>query len=266
MSTAQYHELMFRGIAITRDVSPAFGACELTHLERLPIDVELARAQHREYERALCDAGYRVQRLAADDRMPDSVFVEDIAVVFDELAIVTRPGAESRRVETAAIADALRYHRPLHTIEAPGTIDGGDVLIIGKRVFVGLSTRTNAAAVEQLRSMVAPHGYPVTPVEVRGCLHLKSAVTALANDALILNPDWIDARMFDGLTIVEIDPSEPAAANALRLDDRIVFPASFPRTASHIEARGFRLALVDATEAAKAEGAVTCCSLIVRQA
>jgi len=255
-----------RGVAITRDVSPALGTCELTHLARVPIDVELARAQHRKYERALSDAGYRVERLAADEGMPDSVFVEDVALVFDELAIVTRPGAESRRVETAAIADALRHHRLLRAIEAPGTIDGGDVLIVGKRVFVGLSTRTNDDAVRQLRAILTPHGYTVAPVEVCGCLHLKSAVTALDDRTVLVNPEWIDVAMLDGLTSIEIDPSEPAAANALRLDDRLIFPAAFSRTAGRLEARGFRLALVDATEVAKAEGAVTCCSLIIRQA
>src|SRR5438876_7722521 len=255
---------MSRGTALTREVSPALGACELTHLSRVPIDVELARAQHRQYEQALCDAGYRVQRLGASEEMPDSVFVEDIAVVFDEIAIMTRPGAESRRVETPAIADVLRLHRPLHVIEAPGTMDGGDVLVAGRQVFVGLSTRTNDEAAAQLRSALEPFGYAVRTVIVRGCLHLKSAATALAADVVLLNPEWIAPSIFGGFSIVEIDPEEPAAANALRLDDRILFPASFPRTAARIERRGFRLSFVDATEVAKVEGAVPCCSLIVR--
>ncbi len=115
----------------------------------------------------------------------------------------------------------------------------------------------------QLRRHLTPHGYTVETVTVRGCLHLKSAATALSDDTVLLNPEWVDAAMFDGLAWIEIDPSEPAAANALRLDDRIIFPASFPRTAARLEAGGFRLALVDASEIAKAEGAVTCCSLIV---
>ena len=255
---------MSHGLAITREVSPALGACELTHLSRVPIDVELARAQHRQYERALCDAGYRVERLGASDEMPDSVFVEDMAVVFDEIAIITRPGAESRRVETPAIADALRSRRLLHAIEAPGTMDGGDVLVAGRQVFVGLSTRTNDEAAAQVRSILEPFGYGVRTVIVSGCLHLKSAATTLADDVVLLNPEWIAPSIFGGFSIVEIDPEEPAAANALRLDDRIVFPASCPRTAARIERRGFRLAVVDASEVAKAEGAVTCCSLIVR--
>jgi dimethylargininase len=256
---------MSRGTAITREISPALGACELTYLPRVPIDIVRARSQHREYEQALCDAGYRVECLATSVEMPDSVFVEDIAVVFDEVAIITRPGAESRRIETAVVADAVGRHRRLHAIEAPGTIDGGDVQVVGKRVFVGLSSRTNDEAVSQLRRYLMPHGYTVETVIVRGCLHLKSAVTALSDDTVLLNPDWIDAASFDGLTPLEIDPSEPAAANALRLDDRLIFPASYPRTAARLESRGFRLALVNASELAKAEGAVTCCSLIIKQ-
>src|SRR6188508_411940 len=131
--------------AITREISPAIARCELTHLAREPIDVDRARRQHDAYEQRLTDAGYSVTRLAADAAIPDSVFVEDIAVVFDRLAIVTRPGAESRRAETAAVADVLRPLRPLHCIDAPGTIDGGDVMTVGRQVFIGESRRTNAA-------------------------------------------------------------------------------------------------------------------------
>src|SRR5689334_4280284 len=162
-------------IALTRDISPALAACELTHLPRQPIDIDLARAQHREYEAALAGAGCRVERLPADAALPDCVFIEDAAIAVDELAIITRPGAESRRPETAAVAEALaRYRRVVH-IEAPATIDGGDVLVIGRRVFVGTSSRTNDAAVSQLRIHLQPCGYSVCAVQVQGCLHLKSA-------------------------------------------------------------------------------------------
>jgi len=252
------------GIAITRAVSAALGDCELTHLERVPIDVEMARAQHREYEQALREAGYVVEHLESTNEMPDSVFVEDIAVVFDELAIITRPGAESRRIETAAVAGALARHRPLHVIEAPGTIDGGDVLVAGKQVFVGLSTRTNDDAVGQMARLLQPHGYKVREVVVHGCLHLKSAVTTLSDDLLLVNPAWIDSGMFDGFALVDVDTEEPMAANALRLDDRVLYSASFPRTAARLERRGLRVERVPASEVAKAEGAVTCCSLILR--
>ena len=250
-------------VAITRAVSSAFADCELTYQSRVTIDVDVARAQHRAYEEALDAAGYRIERLDTDSAMPDSVFVEDMAIVFDELAILTRPGADSRRREMPAIAAALAAYRPLREIQPPGTMDGGDVLVAGRRVFVGRSTRTNAAAAAQIRGMLGSFGYTVTETKVRGCLHLKSAVTALDNDRLLVNREWIDAAAFDGFTLVDVAPDEPSAANALRLHDRIIFPTAFPRTAGRLAALGLRLELVDASELAKAEGAVTCCSLIV---
>jgi len=250
-------------VAITRDISPALAACQLTHLARVPIDVEAARGQHRAYEHALAEAGYRVERLAASDDMPDSVFVEDIAVVFDELALIARPGAESRRGEVPAVAEALGRHRRLHTIEPPGTIDGGDVLVVGRRVFVGRSSRTNEAAIGQMRQLLTPLGYGVCDVVVRGCLHLKSAVTALGDHLLLANPEWIDRAAFSAFECVDVDPLEPTGANALLLADRIVYAAAFPRTAERLARRGLQLRTVDASELAKAEGAVTCCSLIV---
>ena len=250
-------------VAITRAVSPALADCELTCQPRVPIDVELARAQHQAYERALAAAGYRVERLDADEAMPDSVFVEDLAVVFDELALLTRPGADSRRPEMPAIAAALAAYRPLHAIEAPATVDGGDVLVAGRHVFVGDSTRTNSAAAAQMRRLLEPFGYTVIQTGVRGCLHLKSAVTALDDHRLLVNPSWIDAAAFAGFTLVEIAADEPSAANALRLADRIIVAAGFPRTADRVAALGLRVERVEASELAKAEGAVTCCSLIV---
>jgi dimethylargininase len=195
--------------------------------------------------------------------MPDSVFVEDMAIVFDELAILTRPGAGSRRREMPAIAAALAAHRPLQEIQPPATVDGGDVLLAGRHVFVGRSTRTNDAAVDQMRRLLAPFGYTVVGTDVRGCLHLKSAVTALDADRLLVNPAWVDAAVFAGFTLVPVAEDEPSAANVLRLADRVIAARAFPRTAERVAAQGLRVELVDASELAKAEGAVTCCSLIV---
>ncbi len=256
---------MSNGTAITRAISPALGECELTHLSRVPIDVERAKLQHGVYEQALREAGFAVEQLPSTGEMPDSVFVEDIAVVFHELAIITRPGAESRRIETPEVADALARHRELQALKEPGTLDGGDVVVAGKQVFVGLSTRTNDAGAAQMARMLQPYGYRVREVVVRGCLHLKSAATTLADDLILINPDWIDPASFVGFRLVEVDPEEPAAANALALHDRIVFSAAFRRTAAKLERLGLCLHRVDASELAKAEGAVTCCSLIVRQ-
>lgn len=249
--------------ALTREVSRSIGNCELTHLARVPIDVAVARAQHAAYERALEDAGYDVERLPATDDMPDSVFVEDAAIVLDELAIATRPGADARRAEVPAVADALRRHRTVAALEAPATLDGGDVLRAGRRIFVGVSTRTNRDGVAQLRRLTAPFGYTVTEVIVGGCLHLKSAVTAASDSVLVVNPDWLPADAFREFERVAVHPAEPAAANVLRLHDRLIVASAYPRTAERLAARGFRVVAVDAGELAKAEGAVTCCSVIV---
>ena len=254
-------------MATTREISPSIQSCELTHLARAPIDLDLARAQHADYEWALVEAGCTVRRLHAEPDMPDSVFVEDIAVVFDEFAAITRPGAESRRAETPAVIDALSrvqslHFRPLVMIEEPGTLDGGDVLVIGRRVFVGSSRRTNGAGFDQLRGMLMHVGYSVLAVPVDGCLHLKSAVTAIAPDAVLINRDWVPAEVFAGLELVDVHPAEPYAANALLVGDRVVYPAAFPRTRERLEGRGLTVRPVDVGELAKAEGAVTCCSLI----
>jgi dimethylargininase len=250
-------------IALTRDVSPAIGRCELTHLERTPIDPEIARAQHERYERCLASAGCIVHGLDAEADMPDSVFIEDIAVVFDEIAVITRPGARSRRGETPAVAEAVARHRPVRRIEPPGTLDGGDVLTVGRTVFVGCSGRTNAAGIGQLRCALRPLGYDVREVEVRGCLHLKSAVTAASEKLLVVNRAWIPDADLSGFECVDVHPDEPSGANVLRLADRVISAAAFPRTRERLEQQGIRVDSVDLSELAKAEGAVTCCSILI---
>ena len=249
-------------IAVTREISPSIQNCELTHLQREPIDLDRARAQHRQYEQCLSDLGCKIVSLPAEPELPDSVFVEDTAIVLDELAVITRPGAVSRRPETASVAAALAPWRPLFHLGPPGTLDGGDVLVAGRRVFVGRSLRSDEAGYGQLRDLLAPRGYTVVPVPVRGCLHLKSAVTAVAADRLLVNPAWVDGSVFAGLGTVDVDPAEPHAANALRIGDSIVFPAAFERTRRRLEGAGIGVVTVDISELARAEGAVTCCSLV----
>jgi dimethylargininase len=251
-------------IAITRQISPRFNECELTHLDRQPIDLDLARAQHHEYEAALRELGCEVISLPPEPDLPDSVFVEDVALVFDEVAIITRPGADSRKPEAESIAQALSPYRTLFAIEVPGTIDGGDVLRVGRTIYSGLSGRTNRSGVEQLQKFLAPYGYTVKGVDVTGCLHLKSAVTQVSDDVLLINPAWMDRSTFKKMRFIEVDESEPSAANAVWLDDAVLYPSSFPRTQRRLEDAGLRLKIVAATEVAKAEGAVTCCSLIFR--
>jgi dimethylargininase len=231
-------------------------------LPRQAIDLNIARAQHRNYEDCLARLGYQIRRLPAAAELPDSVFIEDICVVLPELAIVTRPGVDSRKPETSAVAEAMRQFRPLQFVRAPATLDGGDVLCIGKRIFVGQTSRTNAAAIEQLRLLLAPCGYSVIAVRVAGCLHLKSAATAVADGVVLLNPAQVDASVFRDLNKIEVDPSEPAAANALLARGVVVYPAAYPRTLNLLTERGIRVQTVDVSELSKAEGGVTCCSLL----
>jgi dimethylargininase len=249
-------------IAITRKISPSIVRCELTHIERQPIDLELAERQHHQYESTLVDLGCQLIQLPVETDLPDSVFVEDIAIVLDELAIITRPGALSRRAEAASIAAALQPYRTLVHIQEPGTIDGGDVLCIDRTIYIGLTERSSQDAVEQVRSAVVPYGYEVVGVPVKGCLHLKSAVTLAAPGKLLINPDWVDAAHFKGFHLIYVHPEEPPAANGLLIDDTLIYPAEFPRTYQRLEEASLTIRLVPASEVAKAEGAVTCCSLI----
>jgi dimethylargininase len=251
-------------LAITRGVSPSLQSCQLTHLQRVPIDLETARHQHRQYEATLASLGIQVHALPAEADLPDSVFVEDTAVVVDECAVIARPGAESRRAETLAIAQALAPYRRLFQVEPPGTLDGGDVLCAGKQVYVGLSTRTNQAAVEQLRAFLAPYLFTVTAVEFAGCLHLKSAVSRVGAATLLINPARVDRDSFRGWEFIEVDPSEPNAANALLVGDKVLYQPTYPRTLKRLEQAGLRVVLVNLSELGKAEGALTCCSLIFR--
>jgi dimethylargininase len=248
--------------ALTRPVSPRIADGERTEIERLPIDVDTARRQHLAYEQALAAAGCIVIRLPDLMDAPDGVFVEDTALVLGELAVIMSPGAPSRRSEVVSVAQALRRYRPLAFIEPPNRIDGGDVLVVGRTVFVGRSTRTDDAGTDALARIVGVHGYEVVPVMLSGCLHLKSAVTALDDETVLLNPEWVDADAFSELNIVEICHREPHAANVVRAGSQILAGAAFPTTIRRIERRGFTVRSVDVSEIAKAEGALTCCSLV----
>jgi dimethylargininase len=250
-------------VVLTREISAAIAHCELTHVARTPINLERAREQHAAYERTIGSLGWKVHRLPAADDMADSVFVEDTAFILDELAVITRPGAESRRRETAAVSELLRSYRPLVAILSPATLDGGDILTIGKRIFVGVGGRTNDMGARQLRAMVKSQGYTVDVAEFRDCLHLKTAATLVADDTLLVNPAWTDPAQFGVPRTIEVHPDEPFAANALRLDDAIVYPAEHVRTRERLESAGVTVVPVEVSELAKAEGSVTCFSLVV---
>jgi dimethylargininase len=250
-------------IALTRAVPASLADCQLTHIERTPINLGLARQQHAAYEQALAELGCQVERIAAADHLPDSVFVEDAAVVLDEIAVVTRPGASTRLEETDAVAVSLRPFRDLCWLAAPATLDGGDVLQLGRTLFVGVGGRTNEEGAHQLQAALDEFGYRVRPVHPQGCLHLKSAATALAQGLLLINPDWIDPATFADLQVLEIDPAEPCAANVLRIGGTVLCAEAYPRTRARIEAAGITTRAIDVSELAKAEGALTCCSLIM---
>mgnify|MGYP001343540701 CR=1 FL=1 len=249
-------------VALVREVSSSIANCELTHLEREPIDLTRARSQHHEYTAALSALGCKVHLLPELAELPDAVFVEDVAIVLDEVAILTRPGAESRQAEVDAIAAALSPYREIQRLQAPATLDGGDVLRVGRTLFVGATPRTNGEGTGQLRSLVEPFGYTVVSVPVHGCLHLKSGATEIAPNTLVVNSRWLDTSLFVGLDLLEVDACEPWAANVLRIDEIVLAARAFPRTNERMAARGIALRTVAADELAKAEGGLTCCSLI----
>ena len=251
-------------VALVRDVSPSLERCELSFQERAGIDLEKARVQHRAYVDILAKLGCKVETLPMLPENPDAVFVEDTAVVLDELAVITRPGAESRRAEVDSTAAALARHRTLRYIEPSGTLDGGDVLTVGRTLYVGQTARSDASGIEQLRAHVKLHGYEVKAVEVRGCLHLKTAVTQVAEDTLLINPAFVAESAFPGMRFIHVDPSEPPAGNAVWLESGVIYPVSFPRTRARLEREGLKLHAVDMSETEKAEGGVTCCSVIFR--
>ena len=248
--------------AITRAVSPAIVHCELSFIPRQPIDLQIAVAQHQAYEQLLEKLGAHVVSLPAEPDLPDSMFVEDPAIVLDELAVIFSLGTESRRPEAASLAQAISQFRKLERVTLPGTLEGGDILRIGRKLFVGVTKRSNAEGIRQLSGILAPHNYEVIAVPVRGCLHLKSAVTYLGRNILLANRAWFDAASFAAYDCIEVDPAEPHAANALALANTIIFPVSFPRTRARIESAGFHVTPLDISELQKAESGLTCSCLL----
>jgi dimethylargininase len=252
-------------VALTREPAGALDACELTYREREAIDAGVAAAQHRGYCDALRACGARVLTLPRVDELPDSVFVEDTTIALDEIAVLTRPGVESRRGEVKLIAPEVARLRAVVRVEPPATLEGGDVLRLGRTLYVGLSPRTNAEGADALRRLVAPHGYEVVTVELRGCLHLKTGCSGLDEETVLVNPDWVDAAVFRGREVVPVDAAEPWAANVLSVGRSVCVSAAFPRTAEVLAARGHGVRAVEVSEFAKAEGGMTCMSLLFRQ-
>lgn len=255
------------GTAYTRQISPRLVTeCELTHLPRDPIDLAGAIAQHAAYEAALAAAGLAIARLPPLDEFPDATFVEDAAVILGEHAVILNPGVASRRGETESVAAGLAADLIVHRLGG-GHVDGGDVLVIGTTLYVGLSTRTDLAGVRALADIVGPLGYGVVPARVTGCLHLKTAITYAGPDGagtpvFLHNPEFVSPASFDGAEPMAVVSGESYAANILRVGDTLIAPADSPRTAEALAARGFNVVTLDISEFRKAEAALTCMSLV----
>ncbi len=252
----------YQQIALVREPGTSLNQCELTHRARVPIDVPRARVQHARYVATLASLGAAVEWLPPLDHQPDAVFVEDVAVVFPEVAVLTWPGVSSRQPEVEFVAPALEGYRVVRRVRPPAFLDGGDVLHVGRRVLVGLSSRTNAAGVAALRDAIAEFGYQVSGVHVRGALHLKSACTAITNDRVLANLGAIDAALLADLAIIEVDEREPWAANTLTLGGVTLVSAAFPRTEERLRAAGVSTRAIDVSELEKAESGLTCMSLV----
>jgi dimethylargininase len=248
--------------AITRAVSPGLADCELSFIPRQPIDMEKARAQHHAYEDALAKLGAHVVSLPAEPELPDSMFVEDPAIVLDDVAIICSLGTEIRRKEAPSLATAFEKYRKLAYVKLPGLLEGGDVLRVGRKLFSGVTRRSNPEGIRQLAVIAEHYGYDLTAVPVAGCLHLKSAVTYLGKNTLLGNRAWFDWKRLEGFEWIDVDSSEPHAGNALAIGDTVIFPASFPRTKERIEAKGFKVLSLDIAELQKAESGLTCSSLL----
>lgn len=250
-------------VALTRSVSPSIRNCELTHLERTSIDLKLAIEQHSLYEKALQKMGFHIRRLPDTPHLPDSVFVEDIAVVFNEIGVITRPGAVSRRAEIPSMTPILSEYREIAAIRSPGTLDGGDVLPIGKKVYVGESTRTNKEGISQLKQMLKPFGYELISVKTDYCLHLKTAVAVLEEDLLLINPNWVPDELFRNYNTISVHPNEPFGANVIRYKNYALCPIAFKFTADILQKYEYDVITIDQSELAKAEAGLTCCSVLI---
>jgi dimethylargininase len=250
-------------LALTHRPSVELARCELTCIERQTIEYERALDQHDRYCQALREAGAEVKTLDINMSLPDSAFVEDCAVVLDEVVVLTTMGNTVRRQELPAIEREIARHRTVVRMELPGRLDGGDVLRIGRTFYVGLTARTDADGIDSFRRIVESYGHQVVPVEVRGCLHLKSACTALDDETILINPAWVDLEPLRQFRHVRLPDSEPWGANVLRLPTWLCMASAYPRTLDLVRAIGYEVRDLDVSEFSKAEAALTCMSLLL---
>ena len=250
--------------AVVRGVPSTFDQAITPSAPAQPIDVRLAREQHLRYCSALKGVGLGLIRIESDDRFPDCVFVEDTAVIVGGKAVIAAMAAETRRGETDAVEQRLSEFLEIDYIEPPATLDGGDVLRIDTRVFVGLSERTNPEAANQLAAILKPDGFDIVPVPVHHVLHLKSACTHVGEDLILLRPGYLDEAAFDAYRTIIVPDSEPHAANCVSINGRVLIPTGAPRTRAMLKEHGFTTIEVEISESRKAAGLLTCSSIILR--
>lgn len=248
--------------ALTRGVSPTIGDCKLTFMDREPVDVPAATRQHEAYTRCLKQMGVHVMPLEVLCEAPDAVFIQDTAVVVDEVAVVATMGAACRAREVESVAQVLSSHRTLKHLSPPATLEGGDVVRVGRTLYVGVSGRTNEEGIRQLREILAPFDYDVRPVGVRGCLHLSTGCSYLGRGVMLLNPAWVDDTPFREFEILEVPETESWAANTIAVGDSVLMASAFERTCDLVATQGFNVITTDISELQKAEGALTCMSLM----
>ena len=250
-------------LVITHLPSPALQECELTFVQSEPISIEKANRQHQDYCAMLERCGAKVITLDKNLSLPDSVFVEDPIIVLDEIAVLASMGVESRRKESEALATFFKNYRTIQHIALPARMEGGDVLKVGKTLFVGDSARTNKEGIQALEVILKPFGYRVIPVKVTGCLHLKTGVTALDDTTLIINPKWVDESAFQGFRKLSVPSEEPFGANVLRIGDTLCMNEAFPKSIELVKALGYQIESVNISEFVKAEAGLTCMSVLM---
>jgi dimethylargininase len=249
-------------VAVTNVPSPLLHLGVRTFADEASLDHAMALRQHEQYRGALRQCGCRVVTLEVNRQFPDSVFVEDTALVLDEIAIMMSPGAASRRDEPRGIEPTLREYRDVVRVEPPATIDGGDIVRAGRRLFVGASQRTNTAGIQALAELSGDYGYEVTAIPVHGCLHLKSACSALPDGRFLVNSNWIDVSPLPSDRLLEVPANEAWAGDVLVIGSRIIVSDAFPETIALLEREGWEAVPVAVSEFAKVEGGVTCLSLV----
>ncbi len=246
--------------AITRKPGKNFGDGITTANLSSP-SYELISDQHKEYIAALRSIGLEVIVLDAHPDYPDAYFVEDTAVVIPQAAVITNPGADTRKGEVDSIELVLSGYRKIRRIRAPGTLDGGDVLIAADHCFIGISDRTNSEGAEQLGLILEQSGYKWTPIPVTGGLHLKSGVNYIGMNTLLLTREFAARGEFDEFTKIVIDEEEEIAANTLWVNDTLLIPEGFPKTKERLEILGLPIIELDVSEAQKMDGGLTCMSI-----